>query len=398
MFRASYYNEGGMQRLLPVGRQMVVPGQSCALDVSVMWESPPLNSQVLSGGVATLYAFYVPLRLLWSGWIDFIAQDGGAVPTTTTNWAQMFEANASGNAVTSFYRRAYKLIYNQFFGSEKFGTWYTNIETDTEVNTFLCRNLDQLAGHLVDSADAPDPTYIAAVSGAQATISLNDFRKAMKDAYSTRRADMTGDKYVDAMRRMGVALDWRVQMAPEFLGKSEVDFYPKRTRVTTETDTAKPVAYFSETMNLRVNRRFFAEHGYIVTVLLVRPHMVPMATGANPVSKFAPQDAYVNTLDEFWLGDNQTGVTPVAVGTVCNGTGTAYMPRFGYLKWGQMLAGQVSDWSTYGTMWAGFDQPTSLDTLVYGDVNFDPTPERASQIVAWSTYRSEGPTPVKITV
>ena len=203
MFRASYYNEGGMQRLLPVGRQMVVPGQSCALDVSVMWESPPLNAQVLSGGVATLYAFYVPLRLLWSGWIDFIAQDGGTVPTTTADWAQMFEANASGNAVSSFYRRAYKLIYNQFFGSEKFGAWYTNIETDTEVNTFLCRNLDQLAGHLVDSADAPDPTYIAAVSGAQATISLNDFRKAMKDAYSTRRADMTGDKYVDAMRRMG---------------------------------------------------------------------------------------------------------------------------------------------------------------------------------------------------
>ena len=206
-----------------------------ALDVSVMWESPPLNSQVLSGGVATLYAFYVPLRLLWSGWIDFIAQDGGTVPTTSTNWAQMFEANASGNAVSSFYRRAYKLIYNQFFGSEKFGTWYANIETDTEVNTFLCRNLDQLAGHLVDSADAPDPTYIAAVSGAQATISLNDFRKAMKEAYATRRADMTGDKYVDAMRRMGVALDWRVQMAPEFLGKSEVDFYPKRTRVTTQT-------------------------------------------------------------------------------------------------------------------------------------------------------------------
>ena len=209
---------------------------------------------------------------------------------------------------------------------------------------------------------------------------------------------MTGDKYVDAMRRMGVALDWRVQMAPEFLGKSEVDFYPKRTRVTADTDTAKPVAYFSETMNLRVNRRFFAEHGYIVTVLLVRPHMITMKTGTNPTAFVTPQDGHARRLEDFWLGDNQTGVTAVDLSEVATAGGTAYMPRFGYLKWGQNYAGAVSDWATYGTMWACFDQATSLDNLVYGNANVDPAPERANQVVVWSAYRSDGPTPVKITV
>ena len=63
MFRSNVYNEGSYSTLIPVGRQMVVPGQSAALDVSVMWEGPPLNNQCLSGGVATLMAFYVPLRL-----------------------------------------------------------------------------------------------------------------------------------------------------------------------------------------------------------------------------------------------------------------------------------------------------------------------------------------------
>ena len=199
---------------------MVVPGESKSIDCTVMWETPPMASQKLTGGIATLYAFFVPLRLVWSGWMDFIAQDGGTVPTTTTPWALMFEGGAAGLAVSALFRRSYKLTYNQFFGSDKFARWYSNVDNDGTTTVYQCRTLDQLNSHLVATADAPDPTYVAPVSGGNATISLNEFRQAMKNAYSTRRADMTGDKYVDAISRMGVALDWRVQIDPLLVLKS----------------------------------------------------------------------------------------------------------------------------------------------------------------------------------
>jgi hypothetical protein len=400
MFRSTFYNEGDAYRLIPVGRQMVVPGQSAALDVSVMWETPPLTQQCLSGGIASMYAFYVPLRLLWSGWMDFIAQDGGTVPTTTTVWPQMFELSAAALPVHSFYRRAYKLIYNQYFGSAmaSLGTsaWYADITTDTDTAVKPVRTTDQFVSHLTAQADAPDPTYVAAVAGAQATINLNEFRQAMRNAYSTRRADTTGDKYVDAILRMGCSLDWRVQMAPEFLGKVSQDIWPKRTRVTTATDTAKPVAYYSETMNLKVGRRFFAEHGMLVTVLCVRPHLTRTASGTTGVARAAPADAYANDLSEFWLGDNQTGQTAVNAGSISAGVADLYSPRFGYLHWGQNNQGLASDVATSGVQWCNPQVAASFQEALYPTWAFSPSASvRQNEVVAYSTYRSDGPSPVK---
>lgn len=401
MFRQNLYNEGGMGKLIPVGRQQVVPGESKEINVTVMWETPPFAAQILTGGVATLYAFYCPFRLVWPGWLDFVAQDGGTVPTTSTAWPLLYEGGAATVAVSSLFRRCYKLTYNQFFGSDKFGAWYAAVDTDTVVTEFNTRTLDQFNSHVVAQDDAPDPTYVAPVSGANATISLNEFRQAMRNAFSTRRADMTGDKYVDAIARMGVSLDWRVQMAPEFLGKSSVDFFPKRTRVTAENDTAKPVAYFSETMSLKVGRRFFAEHGYIFAVLVVRPHMINFGPGATVPPRYAPQDAYQYDLEDFWLGDNQTGVSPILAGSFNSGAAgvanNGFMPRFGYLKWGQNLAGQISDVASRGNPWCMFDQPSSLNDAVYPDIPFNPNPERDHQVVVCSAFRSDGPSPVKMT-
>lgn len=400
VFRATFYNEGDAYRLIPVGRQMVVPGQSAALDVSVMWETPPLTQQVLSGGIASMYAFYVPFRLIWSGWMDFVAQDGGTVPTTTTDWPLLFETQTAANPVHAFYRRAYKLVYNQFFGQSTTGlgtsAWYADVTTDTDVTVKPVRTTDQLTSHLTLQSDAPDPTYIAAVSGAQATINLNEFRQSMRNAFSTRRADTTGDKYVDAILRMGCSLDWRVQMAPEFLGKVSVDFWPKRTRVTTATDTAKPVAYYSETMNLKVGRRFFAEHGMIVTVLAVRPHLTRTSSATSGLARGAPQDAYVNLLEEFWLGDNQTGQSTVTGTTISAGAADLYMPRFGYLHWGQNNQGAVSDLAISGVQWCNPYVAGSYPSALYPTWPFTPAAAvRQNEIVAYSTYRSDGPSPAK---
>ena len=150
------------------------------------------------------------------------------------------------NYIERYWRDAYKLIYNQFFGSDQWavstGTWYDDITLDTDVTSRVIRSTDQLAGKLMATDQAPDREYDAPVTGTApnqvATISLNAFRERLVQARSDRRAQMTGDKYVDAMRRLGVNLDWRVQMAPEFLGQSLVEFDAKRVRSSYGDDTA----------------------------------------------------------------------------------------------------------------------------------------------------------------
>jgi len=399
MFRQNTYTEGDLGTLIPLSRQAVVPGQSAALDVSCMFETPPFSSQRLSGARASMYAFYVPYRLLWDGWMSFVARQGGTVPITAVPFPQVFDvAAASGKELNCFMRRAYKLAFNQFFGSDEFGQWYTDITSDSDVSVKYVRTLDQFVSHLVGSNDLSTPSYSAPVVGTDAVIPLNDFRQAMRDAASIQRSDMTGDKYVDAMQRMGVSLDWRVQMAPEFLGASHADCWPKRTRVTTPDDAGKPVAYYSEQMNLKVPRKFFAEHGLVFTCLVVRPMLFQTAAsgGFAPVSQ--PVDGQANFINEFFLGDNQAGLTPYPAKTLTSTVnGSVYGPRFGYLKWGQNLVGSTSfETDPSHHPWFNVVPTSGLDGQVYPVCDFNPAPELEHEVAVLTTYRSDGPSPVKV--
>ena len=181
MYRSNAYNEGAFFTPVPVFRQMVVPGQSVELELDVMFETPPFLGNLMSGGVAQLYAFYCPFRLVWEPWMEFIADpvSGLTVPVSTTPWAFMFEkAGAGVLQVNSFMRRAYKLAFNQYFGStpDNFNSWYANVDDDTDVTYRRVRTTDQFLGKLMKDSSISDPTYVAPVAGASATISLNDFR------------------------------------------------------------------------------------------------------------------------------------------------------------------------------------------------------------------------------
>jgi hypothetical protein len=246
----------------------------------------------------------------------------------------------------------------------------------------------------MEQEDAPDPTYVAPVSGSSATISLNDFRQAMRNAQSTRRADMTGDKYVDAMQRMGVSLDWRVQNAPEFLGSVKKEFWPSKV---VDQSTGKMVCFWEGDINLKVGRRFFAEHGYIVTVALCRMHSMS-ADIANADPYGSPQDAYMKTLQHFWMGDNDAGVQAVIASTVSAGSlKDGYSPRFAAYKWGSHNMGQHSKpVATFGEPWAITGQPANLADAVFPNVSYDiPLIGREFPLVTMTTYRADGPSPIR---
>lgn len=399
-YRENTYTEGQYYRLQPVARLDVVPGQSVSGKVAVKFESVAFLQNILSGGVAHLYAFYTPFRLLWDDWIEFASDPDTTltVPAAPVAWGSMFEKNASCNI---FGRRAYKLIYNQYFGSQQWNvgaitTWYDDITDDTDVTFRLLRTTDQFAGKLLPTDQAPDRAYTAPVTGTSpnqvATIQLNDFRRQMVRAKSDRRSQMTGDKYVDAMQRMGVRLDWRVQMAPEFLGQTVFEFDAQKTRASygedpgSNTVLGRAFARYAGQMDLNLGRHFFAEHGIIWFLVAVRPYALSRSTPA-------PFQALSKVRSSFYFGDNQAGQgTALAADLGVNGN-PAYYPSFQYLKSGQNLVGNAS-----AVPWVPEQTPNSIGAYVWPQVSTTDDDTLSQPLAFWTRTVFGGPTPVKTNV
>ena len=346
--RDKFYSQGGFYGAFPAVRIPVVPGQSGSMAVRCKFESANLTQNVLSGGIASLFMFYVPNRLVWERWTDFAAQEatGGPVPSTTTEYSAIWDTGRGTTDFLSFPRRAFKLAYNQFFGSLDF-VQYADIEDDTDVSIKTVRTTEQFIGRLMKETTLATPTFDATTN----PIDLNEFYRSMMSARSRRKAQMSGDKYVDALRRMGVEPDWRIQMAPEFLGRKDVDFRPVKTFKTSDADYGDTVARYEGTIDLNVPRKMFAEHGYIIGVFMMRPHI---SLGLAPMDglRFAEYE-------DWYFGDNTRSQDEFPESDYVNTVGSSKMfsQRFAHLRNGQHL-------TRLGT-WQNMYTATSGTNLVY---------------------------------
>lgn len=398
MFRQNTYNEGSFYQLVPVARKAVVPGESAAIDVDVRFESEPFSQNVMSGGIFSLYAFYTPYRLVWSDWVNWLAepQSAAVVPSVNSSWPFLFEGyQRAAGTLSPLGRRAYKLLYNQYFGQQQYSSsWYADITLDTDQTVKNVRTTDQFNGKLQSEADIAQQTFTGTVAGSVATLNLNDLRQALRNAYSGRRADMTGDKYVDALARMGVNLDWRVQMAPEFLGMQSCDFMPRDSRASDATNTGRAWSRYQGQCSLKTPRRFFAEHGIVWVVAAMRPHDYPLSVRPAADAIMLNRDR-----DTVFLGDNDSGTFlpfDADVGANTTGAGQTYRaPRFTpYLK-GQNLIGSAGTGS-----WAYRQDKNAVDVIYPGITTSVTLQDQlpTGQFAVHGQVRFNGPTPVKANI
>ena len=66
--------------LIPASVEEVMPGDVVSVGGAVSVELPPLATNFKGRVDARLEAFFVPNRLLWAGWKDFICQDANHAP------------------------------------------------------------------------------------------------------------------------------------------------------------------------------------------------------------------------------------------------------------------------------------------------------------------------------
>lgn len=381
------YTEGSTYTLNPIFRQQVVPGQTVNIDFESSLKTAAFTKNLSTPCIMSVWFFYVPHRLVWSGWTDFISKQEGApsfpTVTPTAGGAKFFEYTYGTN-LNPLYRRAFKLCYNEYFGTESVGqvneAWYDDITLDTNTALNRTKNPEDFASKMTLEATVQDPEFTVAAS----SIPLNDFYRQMMNARSQQRSQMTGDKYVDTLARMGVDATWMIAERPEFLGTKSQMVGPQLTANTSDTGTGEEVARFQSKLKCSIKSKHFAEHGYIVGVSSCRPMLNFLYRG--------PSDIETVTIDDYYSADNlQTKDSTSAIANGINDTTEAYVQRFGYLKNGQWLSGEST-----ANSWNLQPVPTQFSEIIYPSGSVLPITDElgTSDYAITSSFNVTGKTPV----
>lgn len=144
-----------MAQLIPIFSEEILPGDQFKIQTEVMLRFSPLIAPVMHRVNVFVHYFFVPNRLVWDSWEEFITggQDGESVPsipTVTANTAQMSTgsladflgvglgtANSGGQEVNALMFRAYQLIWNEYFRDE---TLQDPVDFTLEAVAVLLRN------------------------------------------------------------------------------------------------------------------------------------------------------------------------------------------------------------------------------------------------------------------
>lgn len=346
-----------MGELVPCGLLEVLPGDTVQHATSALVRASPLLSPVMHPVDVRIHHWFVPHRLVWSSWENFITggPDGlnaSVFPTITMpggggaavgSLADYLGVPTAVNSlvVSALPFRAYGLIWNQWYRDQDLETALT-VSTadgnDTTTNTTL-QNCDWEKDYFTSSrpweqkgatitiplgTTAPVvtnnqvPTYtptgvgtpannpirgnsgtndlkfnggnwssnetlkVGNQSGLQtdlstaSAITVNALRQSMAlQRYQEARARY-GSRYVEYLRYLGVrSSDARLQR-PEYLGggRQRIQFSEVlQTGTNFDANTGVATLKGHGISSLRSNRyrRFFEEHGYVLSLMSIRP-------------------------------------------------------------------------------------------------------------------------------
>lgn len=375
---------GDMGELIPIACVPVLPGDTVQHATSLLLRVSPLLFPVMHPVSVRVHHFFVPNRLLWDGWEDFITGgadgeggDAGAFPTITINNGTGFAVGSLADhlgipplvddlEVSALPFRAYALIYNELYRDQDlvskvgFSTasgadsttnqtlqkvawekdyftaarpwpqkgpevtlplgnsapviyshenttpWQTRKPSDGTLYTAAAADsvLTNNAGNLHTNAGGtptlhfdPNGNLIADLSSAT-SVPVTDLLEAFALQRMMDARAMFGSRYSEYLRFLGVrSSDARLQR-PEYLGggKQVISFsevlQTAPTTPTSQLGVADLLGHGIAAMRSRRYRRFFEEHGFVMSLLSVRPR----AMYANSL----PREFSRRTKEDFW--------------------------------------------------------------------------------------------------
>lgn len=336
--------------VVPVSLTEVLPGDSIQQSTSVFMRLAPMAAPVMHPVHMTVQHFFVPTRLLWGDFEDFITggPDGTDVsvpPTVTVTPEQSSLADYLGLPlgkalkVSALPFRAYDLIWNEFFRDQDLQQELPislDGGTDTTTSLVLQRPAWQkdyfttarpwpqkgpsvtlpLLGSatatvlgqgsprfsILGSGDYPTSAqgsgtggfkYLA-LSGSEGSgtgevgwthpalgvnvdlsnvsaVDVNQLREAFSLQRFQEKRSLFGSRYEDYLRYLGVRpQDSRLQL-PEYLGGTSQTIQFSEVLQTGGDAVGQMYGHGISAMRSKRMRRFIPEHGYIMSLLYVRP-------------------------------------------------------------------------------------------------------------------------------
>lgn len=366
-----------MGELVPVGCYEVLPGDSVQQATSTLIRLSPLVAPVMHPVQVRIHHWFVPNRLLWDGWEDFITggPDGqggsaGTYPVLSTGGTGVAEGSLADYLgvppgvpnieVNAMPFRAYSKIYNEFYRDQDL------VQPISPDNTALQRiawEKDYFSAARPWPQKGPDvslplgitapvsvtdvyhvgpgtslgplfvqgnpPTgggWIAGQLGAQpgpvspttpvgiggfadltnaTAVNVNDVRKAFAlQRYQEARA-MYGSRYTEYLRYLGItSSDARLQR-PEYLGggKQTIAFSEVLRTGNESADATAPIGEMKghgiAALRSRRWRRFFEEHGYVLTLMSVRPRAMYAQALHRMWSRRTKEDYWQRELEQI---------------------------------------------------------------------------------------------------
>lgn len=341
---------GEMGRLYPIGCVEVLPGDTFQHQTSMLLRVSPLVSPVMHPVQVRIHHWFVPNRIIWDDWEDFIT--GGTTPVMPTINTTNVEGDlldhlgatptAASLPINELPVRAYNKIVNEWYRDQDLTTeiaedstaifyvawekdFYTAARPWTQKGDAVTlpvgtkapimglgkddtswasgsQTVHEAGGvdttytsyRLIEGSSAggtPDDFYIeedpdnagypnlyADLSAAEA-LDVRDFRLAFAlQRYQEARARY-GSRYTEYLRYLGVrSSDARLQR-PEYLGggRQTISFSEVlQTAPDSGTSTVVGELKGHGISALRSNRyrRFFEEHGWVLTLASVRPKSI----------------------------------------------------------------------------------------------------------------------------
>lgn len=379
-----------MGELVPIGLQEVLPGDTFQHSTNLLLRVSPLLTPVMHPVDVKIHHWFVPHRLVWEDWEDFITggSDGmdasvfptinlnattGAVGTLADYLGIGLLSGAETMEVSALPFRAYAMIFNEFYRDQDLVTPLVIDQTsgaDTTTNTTLqngawekdyftsarpwtqkgpevsigltgdapVKGIGMLDGSAVSnvdrtvretpvpgattqptttvysdtwsggsgglyykssgtgpSSDANNFLQIYADLDAVTAVNINDLRLAFAlQRYEEARARY-GSRYVEYLRYLGVrSSDARLQR-PEYLGggRQTIQFSEVlATSNNTDTDLGQLGGHGIAAARSNRYRRFFEEHGYVISLMVVRPKTIYMQA--------LPRTFNRRTKEDFW--------------------------------------------------------------------------------------------------
>jgi len=321
-----------MGQLVPILSDEIMPGDKFNIKSEVMVRLAPMLAPVMARANVYIHYFFVPNRLIWSDWEDFITNQGNVPLAPTQNLASVTEGSlfdhlgvppgdySTGETLTinPLVARAYYQIWNDYYRDQ-------NLETEMDVEagipgtralklrawekdyfTSALPNTQQgspvgipvnanyietgsIATHTDGSfADGPLSSTSGAihdnnedviiknlVDGSEMNIDINEFRMANSLQKWLERQMRSGSRYIESLlAHWGVISDDARLQRAEFLGGGKTPIQISEVLSTFENDTVAQGQMTGHGLAVgqtsRANKRF-KEHGWLMGIMSIMP-------------------------------------------------------------------------------------------------------------------------------